>query len=64
MAFGFSQMVKNPTHLHGSLLDHIYFRQGPDREKYKVTIESHGKYYTDHDAITVMLRGRLDLGLI
>ncbi len=64
LAFGFSQMVKNPTHLHGSLLDHIYFCQGPDREKYEVTIESHGKYYTDHDAITIMLRGRLHLGFI
>ena len=47
---GFSQIVKHPTTIHGTTLDHVYVR-GKRRAEYFL----HYPYYTDHEAVCVML---------
>ena len=49
----FSQLVKDPTHIEGNLIDHAYKRDIHGNLKYSV--ELHSKYYTDHKAMAVMI---------
>ena len=49
LSIGFSQLIKNPTHIDGGLIDHLYFH--PIGEMLNITVEAFGKYYSDHDAI-------------
>ena len=50
---GFEQLVEEPTHIRGGLIDHVYWR---DAEKtWKHHIETYSPYYSDHDAILVTL---------
>ena len=50
----FKQLIAVPTHIEGSLLDQAYLR---DIEKeLTVTAEVHGKYYTDHKSLNIILK--------
>ena len=44
---GFHQLVKNPTHELGGLLDHVYVRG----EECKISLLQKARYYSDHDAV-------------
>ena len=50
---GFQQIVKQPTHLQGNLLDHVYvnFQQGHWYRQFL-----HSPYYSDHDAICTIIQ--------
>lgn len=50
---GFTQIVNEPTHLQGNLLDHVYvrFQKG---ELFKQFM--HCPYYSDHDAICTIIK--------
>ena len=54
MSLGFSQLVKQATHIDGGLIDHVYFLQV--EEQFEVHLELVAKYYSDHDATCVCLR--------
>ena len=47
---GFIQLMKEPTHIQGRLLDHFYFRPRQNNDV-KTEIFRYSPYYTDHDAI-------------
>jgi exonuclease III len=50
----FSQIVKEPTHIEGNLIDQAHLR---DREgKYKCSVEVHSKYYTDHKGVALLIK--------
>ena len=49
----FIQLVKDATHIEGSLLDQAYFRQIGKTEP--PIIEQFSNYYSDHDTITVLI---------
>ena len=50
----FSQLIFEPTHLEGNILDHCYLR---DRKTFfKATVQLHCKYYTDHKGLAVLLK--------
>ena len=49
----FSQLVKKPTHIEGSLLDQAYMRDTSNLMK--ITVETQSKYYTDHKGIALTL---------
>ena len=42
----FTQIIKEPTHIEGHLLDHAYVRDVDENLKW--TAKVHSKYYTDH----------------
>ena len=48
---GFTQIVKEPTNIHGSTIDHVYVR-GKNCASYFL----HYPYYTDHEAVCVTLQ--------
>ena len=52
---GFSQQVKEATHLQGGLIDHVYYKKG--KVDSKVDVSLYSPYYTafDHDAILTVL---------
>ena len=52
---GFSQQVKEATHLQGGLIDHVYYKKG--KVDGKVDVSLYSPYYTafDHDAILTVL---------
>ena len=56
----FKQLVLEPTHLEGNILDHCYLRDM--KNCLRVKIELHCKYYTDHKGLAILLmktdRGR------
>ena len=47
---GFSQIVTQPTHIHGNTLDHFYIR-GLEAEHF-----IHPLYFSDHDAICALVK--------
>ena len=49
---GFAQIVKNPTHIEGGLIDHIYVRQGR-KKMFSWVLEHFIKYYSDHDGLGI-----------
>ena len=49
----YSQIVKKPTHIEGSLLDQAYMRD--TRNLMKIEVETQSKYYTDHKGIALTL---------
>ena len=55
------QIVKMPTFISGSLLDHVYIRQA---NKGNIDCSVISVYYSDHDAIKITLRIYLDLSFI
>ena len=50
----FEQLIKEPTHIEGNLLDQAYLRD--TENQFKVTVETQGKYYTDHKALNIVIR--------
>ena len=52
---GFKQLVKEPTHIMGGHIDHVYWS---DRDNHwrEPAIERHSPYYSDHDGIYVTLK--------
>ena len=49
---GFKQIVEDPTHVEGGLLDHVYIRGVPFEFKPHIQIDF--RHYTDHGAITII----------
>ena len=50
----FKQIINEPTHIGGHLLDQAYLR---DRSRVlKCTVEIHSKYYTDHKALAITIK--------
>merc|ERR1711884_505323 len=52
----FKQVVTYPTHIKGNILDHMYVRC-PVQPLWKL----HYPYYSDHDAIMLLLRKKNDV---
>jgi len=53
-ANSFLQMISEPTHIEGHLLDHAYLR---DKEgKLEGATELHSKYYSDHKSLSIILK--------
>ena len=52
--YKFIQLVKEATHIEGSLLDQAYIRQLGEEEP--PIIEMFSNYYSDHDTITVLIQ--------
>ena len=51
---GFSQMITQPTHIGGSIIDHLYVNEAM---KYKVFFfEQNCCYYSDHDIISLYIK--------
>ena len=50
-ANNFSQLIKEPTHIEGNLLDQAYFRSTDGLLKCRA--EVHSKYYTDHKGLAI-----------
>ena len=50
----FVQIIQEPTHIEGNLLDHAYKR---DTDKiYEYSTELHTKYYTDHKGLAILVK--------
>ena len=52
---GYSQLVKEATHIRGGMIDHVYYKQSGSELEVDVTLYS--PYYTafDHDALLITL---------
>ena len=50
----FKQIVSGPTHVLGSLIDHVYISE-PFSSIVTVSVHIHSLYYSDHDAIILQL---------
>jgi exonuclease III len=50
----FAQLVQEPTHIEGNLLDHAHVKDPKGVNKYKT--ELHSKYYTDHKGVAVLIK--------
>ena len=50
----FSQLVNEPTHIEGNLIDQAHVRDTKGVNKY--SIELHSKYYTDHKGLAVLIK--------
>ena len=51
---GFTQLVKEATHIQGRLLDHFYFKQS-ENNLITTSVFRYSPYYADHDAICTTL---------
>ena len=49
----FEQIIHEPTHLEGNLLDQAYLRD--INGNFKCTVKLHSKYYTDHKGIALLI---------
>ena len=50
----YCQLIKEPTHIEGGLLDQAYLR---DMDKLlEITTETHSKYYTDHKGLAIIIK--------
>ena len=47
---GFTQLMKEATHIQGRLLDHFYFRE-KENDQLVTSVFRYSPYYADHDAI-------------
>ena len=52
---GFVQVVKEATTIHGKCIDHVYVKCA----KLNIRHHIHYPYYTDHEAICIMLKKNL-----
>ena len=50
---GFAQMIHDPTHIRGRIIDHTYLLDPAKR--LEISIERYSPYYTDHDAICLSI---------
>ena len=55
----FIQIVKEPTHLSGSLIDHVYIHQDLFRNV-NAEVKNFDVYFSDHDAIQISLTDKSD----
>ena len=53
MEKGFHQLVQNPTHERGGLIDHVYVNE-PLRSM-NVTVHRDCAFYSDHDIVTIYI---------
>ena len=53
---GFVQLVTEPTHVKGNILDHIYVRSCPNVKMRRPLYKLHHPYYSDHEAVLLMLK--------
>ena len=51
---GYTQLIHEPTHLEGNILDHAYCRDVKKINQY--ITELHSKYFTDHRGLAIMVR--------
>ena len=54
---GFKSAMNEATHIHGSHLDHAYFRDPSGL--WVITLERYSSYYSDHDLITAVLTRKM-----
>ena len=54
----FRQLVYEPTHIRGRIIDHVYFRSGENLVL--PTVERYSPYYSDHDALCINLKLKKD----
>ena len=52
---GFTQSVREPTHIKGRQIDHFYFKRGNNYPENPI-ISRYSPYYSDHDAICATLK--------
>ena len=50
----FTQLIRQPTHIGGHLLDQAYLRD--IRGMLRCVVELHSKYYTDHMGLAIMIK--------
>ena len=55
----FIQIVKEPTHLSGSLIDHVYLHQDL-LGNVNAEVKNFNVYFSDHDAIQISLTDKSD----
>ena len=53
---GFVQLVTQATHIKGHVLDHMYVKSCPNVKMKKPLYQLHYPYYSDHDAVLLMLK--------
>ena len=51
LAIGFQQLVHEPTHVRGRIIDHAYIHDLSGR--LKLHVERYSPYYSDHDALCI-----------
>ena len=51
--FGFRQQVKNPTHMEGRQIDHVFLYTPENCFEYSVTVHQSCPYFTDHDLLFI-----------
>ena len=60
MSMNFKQLVQQPTHIRGRLIDHAYILN-PEIDQ-EIFTERYSPYYTDHDVICITLRNKKKYG--
>ena len=50
----FAQIIQEPTHIEGHLLDQAYLRDCSHKLRWTVEVQS--KYYTDHKGLAIIIR--------
>ena len=50
----YSQLVREATHISGSLIDHVYVRKNL-LEEFNVNVKVQNVYFSDHDAVRIMI---------
>ena len=55
----FTQLIREPTHIDGHLLDQAYLRD--INGELRCTVESHSKYYTDHMGLAIIVKKGMKL---
>ena len=58
LGLGFNQLVQEPTHVRGRIIDHVYFLD--PIKKFKISLERYSPYYTDHDAFCITISERVE----
>ena len=50
----FEQLIKEPTHIEGNLLDQAHLRN--IKGDLRCTVQLHSKYYTDHKGLAIIVK--------
>ena len=53
LGVGFNQIVRDPTHIKGRVIDHAYWLD--IKQKYNVELERYSPYYSDHDGLCITI---------
>ena len=53
LGIGFNQLVQEPTHIKGRLIDHAYWLD--ENEHFNIELERYSPYYTDHDGLCITI---------